>query len=66
MTSSPPRKKRTMNFPTTGTAPAMPVPTLVAKNASSFQGRRYPLKPKPIMMNSSRTPVIQVSSRGFR
>ena len=30
------------NVPTTGTAPAMSVPTLVAKKASSFHGRRYP------------------------
>ena len=29
-----------MKSPTTGTAPAMSVPTLVAKKASSFHGSR--------------------------
>ncbi len=39
-TSSPPRSSRATPGPTTGSSAAMSVPTLVAKNASSFHGSR--------------------------
>ena len=42
------------------------MPTFVAKNASVFQGSRYPEKPKPRAMKSRSAPVIQVISRGAR
>src|SRR5208282_883666 len=40
VTSSPPRKNTFKLWPITGTWPAISVPTLVAKNAKVFQGRR--------------------------
>jgi len=40
VTRVPPRRKRMTNSPTIGTAPAMSVPTLVAKKASWFHGSR--------------------------
>ena len=40
VTSSPPRITLRMNGPIPGTTPGISVPTRVAKNASSFQGRR--------------------------
>jgi hypothetical protein len=40
VTSGPPRRKIMMGWPTTGTWATMSVPTLVAKNASVFQGSR--------------------------
>src|SRR4029453_2082543 len=42
------------------------VPTAVAKNASSFQGSKYPENPKPSAIAKRAKPVTQVSSRGFR
>src|SRR5438477_313891 len=47
-----------------GTALTESVPTAVAKNASSFQGSRYPEKPNPSDSANRTKPVIQVSSRG--
>ena len=47
VTSSPPRRNTMTGLPIRGITPAMSVPTFVAKNASSFQGRRYPLNPNP-------------------
>ena len=49
-----------------GTALTESVPTAVAKNASSFHGRRYPENPKPSANAKSTNPVTQVSSRGGR
>ena len=65
VTSSPPRNRTLMGSPIRGTTPVMSVPTLVAKNASSFHGSRYPVKPKPSARHSSRNPVTHVSSRGL-
>ncbi len=42
------------------------VPTRVAKYASWFQGKRYPVNPKPRARARSPTPESQVSSRGGR
>src|SRR5215510_7968191 len=53
-----------MTPPTTGTTPAMSVPTLVAKKASLFQGRRYPENPNPMASTRSAKPLSQVRSRG--
>ena len=55
-----------IGLPITGNTPAMSVPTFVAKNASSFHGRRYPLNPNPRPRNSISMPVSQVISRGLR
>ena len=55
-----------MKGPTTGITPGISVPTRVAKNASVFHGRRYPVNPRKSAAKSRPTPVIQVSSRGFR
>ncbi len=63
-TSGPPRIKVLMAFPTKGMVPAISVPTRVAKKESSFQGRRYPLKPKNKKIRSRKNPLIQVNSRG--
>ncbi len=49
-----------------GICPARSVPTFVAKNASVFQGSRYPLKPKHTTRTSSTIPLSHVSSLGFR
>src|SRR3989338_65739 len=62
--SSPPRSIVRMYGPTTGTEPAICVPTFVAKNESSFQGNRYPVKPNPMTRKNSPEPVTQVNSRG--
>ncbi len=40
VTSSPPRRNIFIGSPIKGIAPVISVPTFVAKNASSFHGRR--------------------------
>ncbi len=65
-TSGPPSKKFLMGCPIKGMVPAISAPTRVADRESSFQGRRYPLKPKKRKIKRRKNPVIHVNSLGER